>query len=241
MRGLSFFARKGFCQPENFDSYDEGAGWIAYRGGNDWENATTAVAIIFEKPHKKVRIWFQVQFPEDIIKGVDNSSATSDLADKASEWGEKASKQIVKEARAAHKKDADGIMPSWYDCFIQAIKSQTMNPYIEEWGVDRTEWKETTAKGERMHKKAVFEIVKLADHLDQLGLFREAAILDRVITPEEYKLLQDKAIHVLYRSGWDSVKISEALSLPIEQVEEIINADRASSQEMANAIEKAIQ
>ena len=116
-----------------------------------------------------------------------------------------------------------------------------MSPYIKEWGADKTEWKETTAKGDCMHKKAVFEIVKLADHLDQLGLFREAAILDRVITPEEYKLLQDKAIHVLYRSGWDSLKISEALSLPVEQVDEIINADRASSKEMATVIERAIQ
>lgn len=239
MRELSFFARKNFSQPENFDSYNEGSGWVAYRGGNDWENATTGVAIVFEKPHEKSRVWFHVQFPQDIIKGVNNSSATSELADKASEWGEKATKLIIKEAKANHKKDENGITPSWSDCFINAIKSEVMKPYVKEWGVDRTEWKETKAKRKKiMNKTAILEIIKLADHLDQLGFYREAAILDRVITPEEYKLLQDKAIRVLYRSDWDALRISETLSLPLEDVEKIIEKDKQSYKDVADTLEK---
>lgn len=91
-----------------------------------------------------------------------------------------------------------------------------------------------------MNKTAVLEIVKLADQLDRFGFYQEAAILDRVITPEEYKLLQDKAIRILYRSGWDAPKISKTLSLPIEDVEKMISADQASSRDISTMIENTL-
>ena len=134
----------GFRCPENFDSYDDGKGWSAYRGGNDWENGTTACAIYLSNGEELARIWFTVKFP----KGVNpDSDCPSKIAKEAKEWGEKASKKWITAARKIHSvpkeyfKDGSPWYKDWKQCFIEALKSRDFKKYVKDWGIDHTTWR----------------------------------------------------------------------------------------------------
>ena len=147
---------KPFRVPENFDRYHEGSGWQAYRGGNDWENASTGVAV-YLNPNgynkEMARIWFEIKFPPEIAEAKDSSKGYGTPAAKAVEkWGRKAAvrwlttaDRIRKETRQFHG-EHDGYQREWVqrkpwmECFIEALKHERMQPFVGEWGVDHTKW-----------------------------------------------------------------------------------------------------
>lgn len=137
--------KQGFSRPENFDSYAEGKGWTIYRGGNDWENGTTACAVYLHPSGEEIgRIWFTVKFP----KGITSSSDCPEPIQKlANEWGEKAAKKWLSITRKIHSKpreyfpDGSPWYKEWKDCFIEVLKSRDMKKYIKEWGADHTTWR----------------------------------------------------------------------------------------------------
>lgn len=134
----------GFRCPENFDSYEEGKGWIAYRGGNDWENGPTACAVYFNSRNESLaRIWFNVKFPKGISPDADSPTKNQKSA---KEWGEKASKKWITITRKIHAEPKDHFQDGtpwykdWKDCFLEALKHKDMKQYVDEWGVDHTKW-----------------------------------------------------------------------------------------------------
>jgi len=135
--------KQGFRRPENFDDYAEGKGWVAYRGGNDWENGTTACAVYFGTGQDHARIWFTVKFPRGVKSDSDCPSKVADIAKK---WGEQASKKWLTAARKIHSKpkeyfkDGSPWYKEWKQCFIEATKSRDMKKYVKDWGVDHTKW-----------------------------------------------------------------------------------------------------
>lgn len=137
--------KQGFRRPENFDSYSEGSGWTAYRGGNDWENGTTACAVYFGgKDGESARIWFTVKVPKGMTP---DSDCPKEKQKEWNEWGEKASKKWISIAKKIHSvpkeyfKDGKPWYKDWKDCFIEALKKRDMKKYVKEWGVDHTTWK----------------------------------------------------------------------------------------------------
>lgn len=140
-----------FRRPENFDSYDKGAGWSSYRGGNDWENGTTACAVYFEgKEGELARTWVHLQFP-DHLKEFVGSHSSSPESIQVKEWGEKAAKTWTKLAKRIHREskhqvnendpNSSWLYKDWKECFVEALKSEEMKPFVKEWGVDSTHWK----------------------------------------------------------------------------------------------------
>jgi len=140
-----------FRRPENFDSYDKGAGWSSYRGGNDWENGTTACAVYFEgKEGELARTWIHIQFP-DSLKEFVGSHSSSPEANQVKKWGEKASKTWTKLAKQIHHEskhqvnendpNSSWLYKDWKECFVEALKSEEMKPFVKERGVDSTHWK----------------------------------------------------------------------------------------------------
>ncbi len=104
-------AEPTFRVPENFDRYNEGSGWEAYRGGNDWENGSTGVAVYLnpEGYNKDMaRIWFEVKFPPGLEEGIStNKGYHTPEAQAVKKWGEKASRRWMRETvniRRATKK-----------------------------------------------------------------------------------------------------------------------------------------
>jgi len=136
--------KQGFRRPENFDDYAEGSGWIAYRGGNDWENGTTACAVYFNAKEEQARIWFTVKVPKGMTP---DSDCPKEKQKEWNEWGEKASKKWISIAKKIHSvpkeyfKDGKPWYKDWKTCFIEALKKRDMKKYVKEWGVDHTTWK----------------------------------------------------------------------------------------------------
>jgi hypothetical protein len=126
-----------FRQPENFDKADEGAGWVLYTGGNDWEDCATAVAVLFPSDEKNQRVWFTIKFDKEPTE-----SKVKDF-EPLRAHAKKARLAWVRAAKRVHKDDHEGSRSwrSWLDAFKTALSSSEMKPFVDEWGVDATEWK----------------------------------------------------------------------------------------------------
>lgn len=145
-----------FRVPENFDRYNEGSGWQAYRGGNDWENGTTGVAVYLNPEgyqKEMARIWFEVKFPPHLEEYVSSNKGWNTPSSKAvKKWGDKAARRWMRETvniRRATKKlhgPHDGYnhtwmeRKSWRECFLLALEAEKMKPFVKKFGVDRTKW-----------------------------------------------------------------------------------------------------
>ena len=145
-----------FRVPENFDRFGRGKGWEAYRGENDWEKGTTGVAIYLnpEGYNKDMaRIWFEVKFPSHLEEYVSSSKHWSSPSSKAvKKWGDKAARRWMRETvniRRATKQfhgAHDGYprewveRKTWKECFMLALESEKMKPFVKKWGVDKTKW-----------------------------------------------------------------------------------------------------
>jgi dTMP kinase len=145
-----------FRVPENFDRYNEGSGWQAYRGGNDWENGTTGVAVYLnpEGYNKEMaRIWFEVKYPphlEEYVSSTKGPGAPSTQAVK--KWGDRAARRWMRETvnirRGTRKYHGahDGYTHDWVErkpwkeCFTLALESEKIKPFVKKWGVDQTKW-----------------------------------------------------------------------------------------------------
>jgi len=145
-----------FRVPENFDRYNKGSGWEAYKGGNDWENGTTGVAVYLnpEGYNKDMaRIWFEVKFPPHLEEYVSSSKRSTDPSSIAvQKWGNKAASRWLRETINIRKKTRqvhgphDGYKRKWIErkpwkeCFMLALESEKMKPFVKKWGVDKTKW-----------------------------------------------------------------------------------------------------
>jgi len=145
-----------FRVPENFDRYQEGSGWQAYKGGNDWENGTTGVAVYLnpEGYNKEMaRIWFEVKFPPHLEEYVDSTKGYgTPSAQEVKKWGQRASCRWIRETARIHKETKkihgphDGYQnlwkqyKPWKECFVLALQSERMKPFVKKFGVDKTKW-----------------------------------------------------------------------------------------------------
>lgn len=136
--------KPGFHMPENYDDFDEGKGWVAYRGMNDWEQGITGVWIYIENHDEKIRIWFDVKYPEGyVVDSGDKGSTQNEKQVKG--WGEKASTTWIKISKRLHSerdKSEPGTITNrdWEGCFIDALKDKEMVQFVKEFGVDHTKW-----------------------------------------------------------------------------------------------------
>lgn len=162
---------KSFRVPENFDLYEQGCGWAAYRGANDWETGTTGVCAYLgpEGYHREqARIWFEVQYPKDLSEMVGSGlQRTHPKYNEIKEWGDKAAQTWMREVRRIHrvsnpvKRIQDVNHPnfkrkSWKECFIESLASEAMKPFVKNYGVDHTNWK-------GMSKETINECFKQGD------------------------------------------------------------------------------
>jgi len=145
-----------FRVPENFDKYQRGKGWEAYRGGNDWEQGNTGVAVYLNPEgydKEMARIWFEVKFPPHLEEYVSSSKSPYTPSSKAvKKWGDKAARRWMRETvniRRGTKKlhgAHDGFQREWVErkpwkeCFILALGSDKMKPFVKRSGVDKTKW-----------------------------------------------------------------------------------------------------
>lgn len=143
-----------FRVPENFDRYKAGPGWEAYRGANDWENGNTGVAVYFhpEGYNKEMaRIWFEVKYPDHLAELVTNGQGVPPSKD-VEKWGRRAAvrwlttaDRIRKATRQFHGPH-DGYAREWVqrkpwrECFVLALESERMKPFVKRCGIDRTQW-----------------------------------------------------------------------------------------------------
>lgn len=139
-------ANTAFHKPENFDSYASGKGWTAWRGENDWETGITACSVVFEGPDRN-RIWFTVKYPDDIREFVgEGLSKDHPQYDRINKFGKRISTRWIREAQRLHRipKDYNNegkpIRREWNECFMLALGSERMRPYVKESGVDYTKW-----------------------------------------------------------------------------------------------------
>jgi len=139
-------AKSGFPKPENFDKYAEGGGWTAWRGGNDWENGCTAASIVFEGEDKS-RIWFTIKYPDDISKFVGEAISTDNpVYERINKLGKRITNKWIREAERIHRiprdyfPDGKPIKRDWKECFVMALGSDRMKPFIKECGIDYTKW-----------------------------------------------------------------------------------------------------
>lgn len=139
-------ATSRFAQPENFDKYAEGKGWTAWRGGNNCENGSTAAAIVFEGDDKS-RMWFTVKYPESISRFVEESlSVDHPVVERINKLGRRITNKWIREAQKIHRVPKDHFPDGkpwkrdWKECFVMALGSKAMKPYIKECGIDYTKW-----------------------------------------------------------------------------------------------------
>jgi hypothetical protein len=147
---------KPFRVPENFDIHEQGYGWSVYKGANDWETGhTAACAYIGPEGYQReqARIWFEIKYPTELESVVGESlSSHNPLYQKIKEWGEQAIRKWIREVRNIHRKSnpikriKDVNHPNWKrktwkECFLEALTSDTMKPYIKTWGVDHSNWR----------------------------------------------------------------------------------------------------
>lgn len=135
-----------FAKPENFDTFDTGKGWTAWRGGNDWENGCTAAAIIFDGDDKS-RIWFTIKYPADISALVGEGLSTDHpMFKRINKLGKRITNKWMRESKKIHSvpkittDDGIKVRRDWKECFVMALGSKSMKPYIKECGIDYTEW-----------------------------------------------------------------------------------------------------
>jgi hypothetical protein len=138
-----------FNVPENFDRYQEGSGWQAYKGANDWESGTTGVAVYLNPEgyqKDQARIWFEIAFPKEMAEAV-HSSYNSPHANAVKKWGDKATRKWIRETARIHKASRHQIIPNgrffykkWGECFLEALQSEIMKPFVKKFGVDKTKW-----------------------------------------------------------------------------------------------------
>jgi hypothetical protein len=141
-----------FRQPENFDKFAlEQGKWTAHRGGNDWESGNTWTSAYFPKKlGESLRVWFEIKYPPHLEKVV-GEGISSDRPEfpQIQEWGRKATKRWVTEARKIRYSTREKYNPDsfrwhykdWHECFAEALKSPRMKVFVKEWGIDRTDWK----------------------------------------------------------------------------------------------------
>lgn len=145
-----------FRVPENFDKYRAGSGWQAYQGGNDWENGTTGVAVYInpEGYNKEMaRIWFEIKFPENLQEYVRSTKAYNlPEVQEVRKWSKRAAVRWIRETENVRKSTRkfhgvhDGYARDWVErkpwkeCFILALQSDRMKPFVKEYGVDHTKW-----------------------------------------------------------------------------------------------------
>lgn len=147
---------KPFRVPENFDMFEQGNGWSAYQGANDWESGTTGACVYVgpEGYHREqARIWFEVQYPNELSELVGNGIGPHRPEFKRiQEWGKKAVRRWMLETQRIHRLYNSRIRPtdtndpyfmrkSWKECFIEALGGEKMKPYIKTWGVDHSDWR----------------------------------------------------------------------------------------------------
>jgi hypothetical protein len=145
-----------FRVPENFDRYNKGSGWEAYHGGNDWENGSTGVAVYLnpEGYNKEMaRIWFEIKFPDNISEYVDTSHGYKTPQGAAvQKWGNRAAvrwltttdriRKSTKKLHGAHDGyDHEWVeRKPWRECFVLALESERMKPFVKRFGIDKTKW-----------------------------------------------------------------------------------------------------
>lgn len=145
---------KKFRVPENLDCFKEGNGWSVHHGCNDWEQGTTgACAYIGPEGYNReqIRVWFEIQYPEKLSELV-NSGVSRDKykleMEEIQNWGRKAVSTWVRETKRIHRAFnprpfpvGSGFMRKrWKECFIEALQSEVMKPYIKNYGVDHSNW-----------------------------------------------------------------------------------------------------
>lgn len=131
-----------FSQPENFDKVDEGSGWVLYTGGNDWEMAPTAMAVIFPGNEKSERVWATIKLPEGLSSSdADDVSHDSVEAQELNNHAKKARTTWVRVARRIHGQEGEsGFKPDWKKSFEQALADKELEPFVDESGNDKTQW-----------------------------------------------------------------------------------------------------
>lgn len=114
-----------------------------YAGGNDWENGITGVAVSIPSNEQLKRVWFTVKHKHD------PDAESTKYADEIKEWGHKAWRKWKQVATEKHR-TKDGITPSWFDSFKQALHDPAMKPFVKEHGVEQTKWKDVQEQARRI-------------------------------------------------------------------------------------------
>jgi hypothetical protein len=154
-----------FRQPENFDSVEKGAGWSLYVGANDWEDSLTAMAVVFPGDEEIKRVWASIKYPRGLSAIRDGELKRAKLPE-AKKHAERAWRTWLRTARRKYRETEEGHTKSWKTAFQTALADRDMAKYVEEWGIDRTEWKAVPeSAAHRVVRKLIEDI---EDEVDQL-------------------------------------------------------------------------
>jgi len=112
--------------------------WFMAHGTNDWHNKKAyCSAYITETGGKPMRIWVEIK-TRGLRKPNDTHSSHHERVRKAiakvsRAWSGEA-KRLKKEVRLSEIGNRS--YPTWKECFVQALKSQKVAPYITAQGTD---------------------------------------------------------------------------------------------------------
>jgi len=99
-------------------------------------------------------VWFQIKYPDKLTPDVDGFKGDElkdktgfDSRDEAAKAANEYGKSVVNKIKTAFNKSAkkskSGSSRSNYECWVDAVKSDDMSEFVEEWGIESREWKDT--------------------------------------------------------------------------------------------------
>jgi hypothetical protein len=194
-----------FHKPENWDKCDEGTGYVMYCGGNDWENFTTAVWVIFPSDEANRRIWFKIKFPQGCQPDAEKSSDENN--DRGKKLAEKARRTWIRVAKECHKNRNHGSR-SWKDAFKSALHSKEMQPYVAEHGEEQTQWDDVKESAHLIVNRLLFENdIDPERYVDQAGFRRFILTFDFGAGEGQRKYTVDVPRHRLVGRGTDDIEL----------------------------------
>lgn len=174
-----------FSKPENFDPVADGAGWVMYVGGDDWEMAPTRACVVFPSDEQIKRVWFVIDHKK--------CPEQSKFSDETRAFAKKAWQAWKRAATEAHKNKNHGTR-SWQEAFKTALKSKEMRTYVRDSGVETTSWNEVKESAESIvrrllddeEEEGVAELCGPLDPKDTVNNYHWPPIVNRSNTSFQY-------------------------------------------------------
>jgi hypothetical protein len=119
--------------PESIEKvFEENKEWVLHNGAR--HDKDSKVSVYFTEDKKVKKIWFEVNY-----KGVCKTDGKNN--ENMDKWSKKATRTFSGLAKNKYKNPelneiGNPIQKSWVECFMEALKDESMKPFIKNYGVE---------------------------------------------------------------------------------------------------------